>query len=450
MKMTENDFMQYMMCGHGRCFSAMADEPEKFRNIVLYGCLNDITYDLQCEGSRGLFMYNLVLQYDDYEFFLKPAIEKFLSSEINDDWHLINHLCDFIELFANDYGNMSAKNAISEKYAQLYEQLMLLKWSVRANEILQCYEYMVIVIMQNDTIERTVKIFEDIGKFFIRRRRVSDDELKWRFAWFWSCANEKYGEKYLMEKLNILSKDNAEIRRFWRVMMCNESSHLISRQPLAAEEFIEIAENHSIQRKDVITLRRAENSEKMKIAEKVISENDENKKANLLRAFTISSNPFPLSPEILIDYELSKNKNLRESAVDVMTYLKADCIHDFALKKLKKYRKNFPVELVMILINNYSPDDKNFLLEIINRLKIDRENNSGWHNIVLEIVRNIEEIPDEFIFFVYEKSMCSCCRESAVDELIRRNLFTEEIKSECLMDCNYDIRKEAENYERKL
>ena len=445
--MTENDFRQYMMCGHGRCFSATEDELQQFKDIVLYGCLNDITYDLQCEGSRGFFMYNLALQYDDYEFFLKPAIEKFLSSETNDDWHLINHLGDFIELFYSEDGDISAGNAIVEKYKQLYGLIMSLKWSVRANEVLQCYEYLIILIMQNFSIKFTFRIIEDIGNFFIRRRRVPDDDLKWNFAWFWGCTCEKYGEEFLEKYLSENMKNKTSIKRFYRVMFHVEQSTESKFKVISADEFIE---KEKINRKDIISLRRAKNSEKMKIAEKIISEKDENKKANLLRAFTISSNPFPLSPEILIDYALSENKNLRESAVDVMTYIKADCIHDFALKKLKKYRKNFPAELVMILINNYSPDDKNFLLEIISKFKIDRENNSGWHNIVLEIVRNIEEIPDEFIFFVYEKSMCSCCRESAVDELIRRNLFTEEIKSECLMDCNYDIRKEAENYECKL
>ncbi|MDE6833214.1 MAG: hypothetical protein K2J39_03045 [Ruminococcus sp.] len=392
-------------------------------------------------------MYNLAFQYDDYNYFLKPAIEKFLSQEVCEDWHLINHLCDFIDYFASDCCDESARKAIIEKYKQLYNLLMSLQWSVRADNVSQCYEYMAIIVMQNGTIKHTLKIFEDMGKFFIRRRRESDDILKQEFMWFWDCTCEKYGEKYLAEELDIISSKNTGIRRFRRVMFHKEEERITKRKNMSAEDFIELAEKQSVQRKDIIAFRRAENSEKIKIAEKIISEKDENKKADLLRAFTISSSLFPLSPEILIDYACSDNKKLRETAVEALLYIKAECVHDFALKKLRKYRKNFPDELVMILINNYSHDDKNFLLEIINHFEVNRTNDSGWHNIVLEIIRNIEEIPDEFIFFVYEKSMCSCCRESAVNELIRRNLFTEEIKSECLMDCNSDIHKEAENYE---
>ena len=321
-----------------------------------------------------------------------------------------------------------------------------MKWSVRANEVLQCYKYIIIVIMQNSNIERAFKIFEDIGKFFIRRHRADDYELKWCFEWFWFCTCEKYGEKYLSEKLDIMSKNNPELKRFRRVMFCKKEKQNIDRKKMSADEFIEYAENNSVKRKDIITLRRAEHSEKIKIAETVISENNLDKKAELLKAFTTSTNPFPLKPEILTYYAVSENKNLCETAVDAMTYIKADCLHDFALKKLKRYRKNFPFEIVIILINNYSPEDKNFLLEIINRFKIDCTNSSGWHNIVLGIVSNIENLPDEFVYFVYEKSMCSFCRESAVDEFIRRNLFTEKIRSECLLDCNSDIRKKAEKY----
>ena len=445
--MNKEDFRQYMLCGHGRCFSVDGDELEKFRETVLYGCLNDISFDLQCEGSRGLFMYNLALQYDDYNYFLQPAIEKFLSPEVCEDWHLINHLCDFIDYFASDYGDKSAQQAIIEKYKQLYKLLMSLKWSVRANNVSQCYEYIAITIMQNGTIKHTSKIFEDIGKFFIRRRRESDDRLKREFLWFWDCTREKYGEKYITEKLDILSKDNTAIRRFKRVMFHEEEKSVSKRKNMSADDFIKLAERNSVQRKDIILFRRAEIPEKMKVADTLIKETDLNKKAEFLKAFTISGNSFPSAPEVLIKYADSDNKKLRETAVEALLYIKAECVHDFAVKLLEK---EFSINAVIMLIENYKQSDKENLIYILNNITIDGDDESGWHEIVRTINNNIYEMPEEAVMFVYEKSMCSFCRESAVDEIIRRNLFTEEIKSECLMDCNSDIRKEAENYESKL
>ncbi|MDE6665510.1 MAG: hypothetical protein K2K14_04880 [Ruminococcus sp.] len=446
--MNKKDFRQYMLCGHGRCFSATPDELENFREIVLHGCLNDISFDLQCEGSRGLFMYNLALQYEDYNYFLKPAIEKFLSPEVCDDWHLINHLADFIDYFADDYGDKSAQKAIAEKYKQLYRLLMSLRWSSRANKVSQCYEYISIILMQKSTIDRAIKIFGDMGNFFIRRRRASDDRLKGEFLWFWHCTLEKYDEKYLSEKLDIISKNNAGIRRFRRVMFHKEDERIIKRKNMSADEFIELAENQSVQRKDVIALRRAESSEKMKVAQAVVSESNPDKKAELLKAFTISKNPFPLDPEILTEYALSDNRKLSETAVEVLLYdIKADCVHDFAVKLLEK---SFSPNAMRILLNNYRDSDKEFIIDKLNSIEVDRDDESGWHRIVMGINDNIQQMPEEAVMFVYERSMCSCCRENAVSELIRRNLFTEEIRSECLMDCNFDIHKEAENYERKI
>ncbi|MDE5583172.1 MAG: hypothetical protein K2J08_05665, partial [Ruminococcus sp.] len=237
--MKSEKFMHYMMCGHGRCFSALESNKEKFREIVLYGCLNDITFDLQCEGSRGLFMYNLALQYDDFHYFLDSAIEKFLSPSVDCDWHLISHLCDFISLFADDYGDKSAEKALSEKYAQIYEHLMSVRWSAKANEILQCYEYISIVMAQKGDISRTLGIIEDMGKFFIRRRRADDDDLKWRFAWFWYCAREEYGSEILEKSLDGFCGKSAGVRRFRRVMNClEEKSFSAENRQISAEDFI--------------------------------------------------------------------------------------------------------------------------------------------------------------------------------------------------------------------
>ena len=79
-------------------------------------------------------------------------------------------------------------------------------------------------------------------------------------------------------------------------MSCKDKEETVSRKKLSADEFIELSENNSVKRKDVIALRRAEHSEKMKVAQAVVSETDLNKKAELLKAFTISSSPFPLAP----------------------------------------------------------------------------------------------------------------------------------------------------------
>jgi len=433
----KKEFEHYMLCGHGRCFSLLDNNKELFRDIVLYGCLNDISFDLQCESSRGLFMYNLALEYNDYDYFLKAVIQKFLSPEVNEDWHIINHLGDFVMLFAYDYGDKNAVKAMETKYQELYKLIMSLKWSSRANNILQCYEYTAILIMQNNDSKRTFKILEDIGRYFIRRRKASDNELKCSFEWFWTLAEEKFGE-------NFITENSKEIRRFKKVMSYNKDFQKKIYPDITAGKYIEKAKSDEISRQNIIEISRADISEKLALAYAVESESNPDIKANLLKAFTIRRNKYPLNPETIIKYAESENKNLSAVAVEVLLYIKSDCIHDFALRLLNR---NFSSEAVQLLINNYHKKDKSILIKSLDNIETDPDDKNGWHSIVLSITDedNISSLPDEAVIFVYEKSMCSCCREYAVDELIRRNIFTDNIASECLMDCNCEIRSKAKS-----
>lgn len=441
-----NEFRQYMLCGHGRCFSLIQKDRELYRENVLYGCLNDISYDLQCEGSRGQFMYNLALEYEEYDYFLDAAIEKFLSADINEDWHLINHLCELIDMFAHDNGDISAEKALDAKYRELYGLLMTLRWSEKANRILQCFEALAITIMQSCDIDRAAEIIRDIGAYFIRRRSASDDGLYWDFAWFTSVAETTFGQRKLRHKLRKLAENSKEIRRFVRIMFVKKKRLRVKRRVMTAEEYIEKAEKGIITRRDVLKISFSESDERLKVAEAAVAESSPEIKASLLQAFTISRNRFPFDAEIIADYAESDNEKLRLAAMDVLLYMRSEKSREIALKQLEE---NYSVEALALFICNCSRDDTEYLMGYLNALKIDRDE-GDWHYAVLKALDNAENLPDKAVVYIYEKSMCSCCRRDAVEELIRRGAFTEEMAEECRMDANCDIRELAEKFERSL
>lgn len=437
-------FRQYMLCGHGRCFSLIAQDKELYRETVLYGCLNDITYDLQCEGSRAQFMYNLALEYDDYDYFLNAVIEKFRSPIVNEDWHLINHLCDILDYFAQDNNDKSAENAIEAKYHELYDKIMTLRWSKKAHNVQQCYEYLAIVVLQSNDFERAVEIFRDIGAYFIRCRHSDDKELKWRFGWFLHYAEDEYGDDLLTKKLDEFCRSSKEIRRFVRVMTVEREHPKPEKPQLTADLFIEKARSGKITRRDVIDFRRSKNDpgETSKLANAAIAEDDPEIKAGLLKAFTISSQEFPLDADILAEYAESENNDLRSAAMDALLYVKSEKSHDIAIRLLEE---NYSYTALMLLIHSYTDNDKQLLMKYLDKLEIDHDNKSGWHCVISEIIHDLEVMPVEAVMFVYERSMCSCCRERAVKELIKRELLTDELLSECLMDCNSDIQEAVKN-----
>lgn len=438
-------FKHYMLAGHGRAFDLLYGNEEEFREIVLCGCLNDIAFDMQCEGSRGWFMYNLALQYEDYDYFLTRAIEKFLSADVNTDWHIICHLCDFIDYFASDNEDVHAKNAIDKKYDELYALIMTIKFSDKASKIADSYEYLAITIMQRGDFEQTLQIYKDMGAYFIRRKRADDTELKWTFKWFFDVSEDEYGEAFVERQLDENSKNSKEIARFKRVMTAPNQEYTGNSFAFVhtAEEFIEKSEKTSVTRGDVVRFsRKADDSEKLKLAQAVLAEEDLDKKVKLLSAFTFHHSAFPMNPQSIIEYAKSDNKALRDTALSALSYLRADCVHDFAAAMLKE---SFSTEVLEILIYNYQERDKEFILNRLKELTIDLDDTSGWHGIVMQILHTDDEIslPNEFLTFIYEKSLCSCCRESAVEKMKNRNLLTDRMISECKWDCNREIRSEV-------
>lgn len=435
-------FRHFMLAGHGRTFALLEGNEEAFRETVLYGCLHDISFDMQCEGSRGLFMYNLALQYEKPDYFLSRAIEQFMYEEINTNWHEINHLCDFIEAFAGD-GNAAAQKAIEDKYEQLYTHLMSVRMSSKAMRILECYEYMAICILQQDDIEKTIRVCRDIGAYFLRRRKTDEQELLWLFHSFRFHMEDTLSTETVMQRLTEEARSSKEMRRFLLVMQTEEEEPVRPPKPKpTAVEFIRLAEEESSEKWQFLRLRLSENAEKKKLAEAVLSEPDPEKKARMLYSFHIRRNMFPLSPEPLIEYAGSEHEALREAAMEALCYVRAECVHTFARELLEK---EFSEKALEMLLNNFRHEDKSLLLKKLSLLTIDPEDKSGWHSLVLTILNAEPEeaLPEELFWFIYEKSLCSCCREHAFLRLKERGLLTEDILSEARMDCNEDIRAAA-------
>ena len=73
---SSSSFRHYLLAGHGRCFAMLWEDPEQYWEQILQACMHDYCFDLQCEGSRALFVYNLVMQYEDSRPFLHAPIRQ--------------------------------------------------------------------------------------------------------------------------------------------------------------------------------------------------------------------------------------------------------------------------------------------------------------------------------------------------------------------------------------
>lgn len=105
-----------MRQGLGRCVLTLrkSDNIEQYREIVLWGCLHNLSYDTQCEGTRAAYIYHLASCFHDDAYFIAPTIDAFQKLPRHLDWTFC-HFFELLRLFA-EKGSVDAKNALYEKY----------------------------------------------------------------------------------------------------------------------------------------------------------------------------------------------------------------------------------------------------------------------------------------------------------------------------------------------
>ena len=49
----------------------------------------------------------------------------------------------------------------------------------------------------------------------------------------------------------------------------------------------------------------------------------------------------------------------------------------------------------------------------------------------------------EAVYYLYERTLCSCCRACIVKLMMDRGIMTEDIRRECEYDSNSDVREKV-------
>lgn len=73
--MTKKRFKEAMLRGLGRCVIAVRQEPERYRDLVLWACKRNFAYDAQSEGTRSWYTYTMANSFPDKETFIAATAE---------------------------------------------------------------------------------------------------------------------------------------------------------------------------------------------------------------------------------------------------------------------------------------------------------------------------------------------------------------------------------------
>lgn len=391
--MNKREFEYAMKRGLGRCVLELQDNEdiERFRDIVLKGCLNNYSYDTQCEGTRSEYMYVLQSYYGD-TYFEEKIIERF-SGKITDVWLVTLEGFERFKKIVSDLADYYERKNETDPYS--FDWF----WSACKNHY--CEENMMKqFIAEND--RKGIQIFEDSLSNFVYEGKQGEKQLKEE------QKPEIPTSEQLIEECNSTKKSKRMIYLRKRLLF---GAHATDRQ---AKELAEV----------IIRI-----------------ENDKSLQAGLLRVFY--KRAFPLDVEYLIRYAEDEDKALREAAMEALSIVKDERVREYAYGLVGKERSlGYAIGM---LFGNYRKEDDGTILELLKKQKVCYWD-GVWHGVFSDALDWLEANPDapvEAAYYLYEHTLCSCCREWLVELMMNRGIMTEDIRRECEYDSNSDIREKV-------
>lgn len=421
--MTKSEFKSAMLRGLGRCVYAVQQEPEKYRDIVLWACTRDIAYDTQCEGTRCWYVYTMVNAYSDKEPFVAAAVEALKKHKPRYGWDMA-HLSQLLMFFAED-GHDGARQALEEKYRERLEALLCR--SCRPNgvfhELSEFEELGMILAVDRAS---TLRVIRDLGRLYRETNYLYDGE----FMWFYSDKAERYRktlEKAAMKDVNIADFLERERKDY------NAQKQEKTKAPADLNEF-------RLSRR----LRRAEAETVEDYARAYREQTDPETRAEALEAFSLC--PYPDNPQPIIEDTAAPNEALQSAAWRALENLRHPAVRRFALENAAQGVHT--CENFSILCRNYQPRDAELMERFLRRMVAEKDWDSlhGAGMSIFDTFRKGSGIPHlkHLLPLLYEYTPCSCCRENALRYMARHRMLTKEVLQECCYDSSYHIRRFAE------
>ena len=253
-----------------------------------------------------------------------------------------------------------------------------------------------------------------------------------------------------MKKGKNLSED---IRFFYETIKVdnnNNKNNNIVAEIITVKDVVEASkeEQFKCRRKIEKFSYKASDEELIEVAKILVDEKQEQMKANLLRVFR--KRGFPLETDIIIEYTKSENVNLAQNAFEILSITKNEIVREYALELISS--RKYLEESLSILLRNYQEKDEVLVLSLLKRIKV-KYREDLWHRVYSDAITWMEQgrkAPENIIIFLYENTLCSCCREYIVRVMSKRGILNETFLMECLHDSNQDIRKFAEYKYRRI
>lgn len=431
--MTKKEFKAAMLRGLGRCVQAVRENPEKYRDIILWACKRDIAYDAQCEGTRAWYLYTMVNAYPDEDTFVAAAADALGKYRPNGGWDLA-HMAEFLSYFAED-GNKLARQALTAKFRELIGILHARKR--RPNGVFHELEDLErLGVIMAFTPKSALRISGEFGRLYREKRYMKAGD----FEWFYAVKGTEY--KKILEQA---AKEDENIALF----MEKERTYRAEWDALRAQRQTNLPKKMNRIVRSRWLKSKADPETVKEYARAYREQTQPQQREEALAAFCCC--PYPDDPQPVIEDANSACEELRNTAWRVLENLRHPGVREFALKNVSdglRTRENFG-----LLVTNYVPKDADMLEELLQKM-IAGKDWDAVHGAGMDIRRAFHKgsgipHPKHLLPLVYGYTPCSYCRHSALMAMSRHRMLTRKILEECLYDSNDDIRAYAEKRLKK-
>lgn len=422
--MSLRKFKHDLIRGLGSCYIELenCNEIAKYKDIVVFGLTNSISFDQQVEGTRSHYLYGLAELYNDNEYFVLRITDRLNKRIYNTDLfiHLIEHLVPFAQ-----NGSLNAKNELYRVYN------VYLKKFNRNEEYYIKLDRLCSCLLQVDGIKF---IKYHLGKINKLRKKPSEEDL----GWFHNNAVSRYKEEvYSLFQTVYPSFPTSPI-------------YLKTPEVVTHNLLLEMLEDEDWNNKLYFYSLKASKEEVEKTIDYMIDCEDINTLRKLLQVLGNRGGSL-YKLESVLELRNKYGEEVNDLLYDYVREVRCDMIKKLGYTLLKDKSKR-AVGLQMIA-NNYTKDDYGTLLINVKKVKVDYQESEDWFDLyycIIELLdNNRKNLPEELLLHMYNESLSSFIREQVFAVMHKRRLLTPKLIEEALCDSDYDMNKKAYIYKKK-
>ena len=419
LRMNAKQFREILHLGLGRAILYAHDhDMRQYRDVILDACLHCYSYDVQMEGTRADYMYELVGRLPDKAFYCDAVLNALAGS--GDDNDAVQRFRFALRLSRD--GHERAKRMMRESY----------------NPGPSRGELIGVNFLDMDGIQGLLFVAEKMGAVLLAKPGESD------IGWIISRSKEASGEQATWDALRDAGRKSPNIEAYRLACEAGEAaSHRkdLIRKEIPAMSYAELLDRAPANKPYLLWKWGEQASDQeLELAARGLLESEEPKEQlRHLRIF--SRRLFPLRPDTLITLaEGADDRLIGLNAMRALAHVSDPAVRALAFRIVKS-DVSWRGDAISLLTKNFKPGDHETVLSWFEAA----EDYDVQHSFAIDLREFWRQHPADktevrMLKSLYENGPCSQCREFALERLIELDALTEQMRTECVYDANDDIR----------